>query len=117
MKKEDLVVGKYPGYIVFTDKSRNEQLASVSHAGDIVLYVPEGKLSAFAAATITSTAQEKRQQFNTMLDHEIVEHPCRLLDWMLDKLTQRELNEFLSKGYASVREKCTILRGIYTARS
>ena len=123
MERKDLFIGDFPGCVVVADKSTlvrgdYKTIARISHAGNVQYTVPEASLPEFVHEAVQSISKENRAKFDKKFEQELSYGDpvvSRLLEDMLDTLTQTEFQDFIKKDIHGIRNRCLALREIYTA--
>ena len=95
-----------------------KQIAHISPAGNIKLYVKPGYIPAAEMERINRAAERDRAEFETKLDEEIRLNPARAYARMIDDMPWTEYHAFVSeKKSESLSEACERLKPIYLARA
>lgn len=122
MTMNDLVIGYFPGCIVYADRSRNENgdyktIANVSYAGNVQIF--DQKIPDDIRDRINQDAKKQSTEFDAKIDKEIEQRPIYIYGIMLDALKIGEYVEFTKRReqYGSIEAACQVLRHIYKARS
>lgn len=125
-KKDDLFIGRFPGCMVFADKTVYEHgdyktIAHVTYdGGNINYFVDIGEYPEWVKETIEKCAEQNKKEFLDRFEHDL---GCSggLMYWyqrFLDSLPIREYLDWTKeRSGLSMEESCRRLLPMYMARN